>query len=219
MMNYSIPQKIQVSKVLILKQRQIHIFKKVIMKQNIVNFFLCHGDAETWMDAKGSQGAWSPRGNRGVEIQALWYTALQIGSKLAALNGDKLLAEHWLVIAQTLKKNFTNYFWNDFSYRMYDHLNPDGSVDKKIRPNQIFTVTVPDLAGIEHVGIGLDLCDHVKDYHHIPKPFVTRDLIESHDQMADITAGLIERGYSDEDIIAILGGNFRRVFGQVLLKP
>ena len=113
------------------------------------NFFLCHNDAETWMDAKGSQGAWSPRGNRGVEIQALWYTALQIGSKLASLNGDKILAEHWLAIAQALKKNFTNYFWNDFSYRMYDHLNPDGSVDKKIRPNQIFTVTVPDLAGIE----------------------------------------------------------------------
>ncbi len=75
------------------------------------------------------------------------------------------------------------------------------------------------LAGIEHIGIGLDLCDHVKDYHHIPEPFVTRDLIESHDQMAVITAGLIERGYADEDIIAILGGNFRRVFGQVLLKP
>jgi glycogen debranching enzyme len=124
------------------------------------NFFLCHGDAETWMDAKGSQGAWSPRGNRGVEIQALWYTALQIGSKLAALNGDKLLAEHWLVIAQTLKKNFTNYFWNGFSYRMYDHLNPDGSVDKKIRPNQIFTVTVPDLAGIEPL-IGIDEQAHV----------------------------------------------------------
>ena len=78
---------------------------------------------------------------------------------------------------------------------------------------------IADLAGIEHIGIGLDLCDHVKDYHHIPKPFVTHDLIESHDQMTDITAGLIERGYSDEDIIAILGGNFRRVFGQVLLKP
>jgi len=124
------------------------------------NFFLGHDDAETWMDAQGSQDAWSPRGNRGVEIQALWYTALQIGSKLAALNGDKLLAEHWLVISQTLKKNFTNYFWNGFSYRMYDHLNPDGSVDKKIRPNQIFTVTVPDLAGIEPL-IGIDEQAHI----------------------------------------------------------
>jgi len=78
---------------------------------------------------------------------------------------------------------------------------------------------IADLAGIEHIGIGLDLCDHVKDYHHIPKPFVTRDLIKSHDQMGNITAGLIDKGYTDEDIIAILGGNFRRVFGQVLLKP
>ena len=78
---------------------------------------------------------------------------------------------------------------------------------------------IADLTGIEHIGIGLDLCDHVKDYHHIPKPFVTHDLILGHHQLGEITAGLIARGYTDGDIIAILGGNFRRVFGQVLLKP
>lgn len=75
------------------------------------------------------------------------------------------------------------------------------------------------LVGIEHVGIGLDLCDHVKDYHHTPNPFVTRDLIKSHGQLTDITAGLIDRGYADKDIIAILGGNFQRLFSQVLIKP
>jgi membrane dipeptidase len=73
-----------------------------------------------------------------------------------------------------------------------------------------------DLVGINSIGIGLDLCDHVKDYHHTPKPFHTRDLIASHHQMVDITAGLIDRGYTDKDIIAILGGNFKRVFEQVL---
>jgi len=26
-----------------------------------------------------------------------------------------------------------------------------------------------DRVGIDHVGIGLDLCDHVNDYHHTPK--------------------------------------------------
>ncbi len=73
-----------------------------------------------------------------------------------------------------------------------------------------------DLAGIEHVGIGLDLCDHVSNYHHTPKAFITRDLIENHGQLADITAALIERGYRDEKIAAILGGNFLRVFEQIL---
>ena len=73
-----------------------------------------------------------------------------------------------------------------------------------------------DLAGIDHVGIGLDLCDHVNNYHHTPKAFVTHDLIQDHGQLADITCGLIERGYPDEDIAAILGGNFRQVFKRII---
>ncbi|PYK17301.1 MAG: dipeptidase, partial [Verrucomicrobia bacterium] len=31
----------------------------------------------------------------------------------------------------------------------------------------------------------------------------------------DITDGLIRRGYTDADIELILGGNFRRVLGQI----
>ncbi|MCC6397504.1 MAG: hypothetical protein IT282_10840, partial [Bacteroidetes bacterium] len=34
--------------------------------------FLIHADAETWMDAVGPDGPWSPRGNRANDIQALW---------------------------------------------------------------------------------------------------------------------------------------------------
>jgi len=112
------------------------------------NFFLIHDDAETWMDAKGPEGAWSPRGNRAVEIQALWYTSLQIGAKLALIVDDRPLFEHWMAIADSLKRNFIDYYWNDFSHHMYDHINSDNSHDRKVRPNQIFSVTVPDLPGI-----------------------------------------------------------------------
>ncbi len=73
-----------------------------------------------------------------------------------------------------------------------------------------------DLVGIGHVGIGLDLCNHVNNYHQIPKSFVTCDLIPDHGRLTDITAGLIEREYTDDDIIAILGGNFRHVFSQII---
>jgi glycogen debranching enzyme len=104
-------------------------------------FFLCHDEDETWMSP--------PRGNRAVEIQVLWYTALQIASKLAILNSERTLSEHWHVISQTLKQNLTSIFWNDYSFHIYDHILPDGKVSKKIRPNQIFAVTIPDLAGIE----------------------------------------------------------------------
>jgi len=104
-------------------------------------FFLCHDENETWM----SPG----RGNRAVEIQVLWFTALQIASKLAMLNSEKTLSEHWQVISQTLKQNFTSIFWNDYNFHIYDHIMPDGKVSKKFRPNQIFAVSIPNLAGIE----------------------------------------------------------------------
>jgi len=113
------------------------------------NFFLLHEDTETWMNASGANGPWSNRGNRAVEIQALWYTGLQIGARLALLNDKKNFYEHWLAISHTLRRNFTAHFWNDFKFQMYDHLNADNSKDRQIRPNQIFTLSVPDLPGIE----------------------------------------------------------------------
>ena len=113
------------------------------------NFFLCHADNESWMDATGPKGPISPRGNRAIEIQALWYTSLQIGSIFARMNNDEQLAEHWLAISHTLKNNFLKKFWSTVKNQAFDHLNPDNSRDKKIRPNQILAVYFPGLTGID----------------------------------------------------------------------
>ena len=41
------------------------------------------------------------------------------------------------------------------------------------------------------------------------------DGVNHYKRAFDITDGLIRRGYSDTDIELILGGNFRRVLGQI----
>ena len=41
------------------------------------------------------------------------------------------------------------------------------------------------------------------------------DGVNHYKRMFDITDGLIRRRYSDADIELILGGNFRRVLGQI----
>ena len=112
---------------------------------------LTHKDAETWMDAKGGQGAWSPRGNRAVEVQALWYTALQIAARL-----DSVVAGHRTPFADScrtwatkVKRQFNRLYWDAARQCLFDHLNSDGSPDTSLRPNQIFAVTVPDLPGVE----------------------------------------------------------------------
>jgi membrane dipeptidase len=78
-----------------------------------------------------------------------------------------------------------------------------------------------ELAGIEHVGIGLDLCDDFmkyiapEDLASLPrKPF---DVISGHQALPQLWEGLVSRGYSEEMIKAIAGGNWLRIFSEMNL--
>lgn len=104
--------------------------------------FLTHGDAETWMDAVGPDGPWSPRGNRANDIQALWAHHLEAGIWFASRIGDAKSIRSWGQQLDALKKNFTTYFIRNGV--VIDHLNKDGSVDRQLRPNQIFVSTLLD---------------------------------------------------------------------------
>ncbi len=105
---------------------------------------LCmHGDAETWMDACGDSGPFSPRGDRAVDIQALWFAALESGARIAEITGDQNLAVRWREIAEKVKASFGQLFWDDETDALYDHINADGTPDRRPRPNQVFALTVP----------------------------------------------------------------------------
>ena len=72
------------------------------------------------------------------------------------------------------------------------------------------------IGGVEHVGLGFDLCDGFKDYLHLGSVIESTDVIKTHAGLGEFTQELIIRGYSDDHIIAILGGNFMRVFSEIL---
>lgn len=65
------------------------------------------------------------------------------------------------------------------------------------------------VAGIDHVGLGADM------YPRTPSPIGIRGV---HDY-PNITRGLKERGYSDEDVMKIMGGNLLRVWREVTTAP
>ena len=82
------------------------------------------------------------------------------------------------------------------------------------------------LAGIEHVGVGTDSdlngyedmpADQLKQLRDSYKAsYAFRDKIDTDGfdhprKIFDLTEALIRRGYSDENIAAVLGGNFRRL--------
>ncbi len=72
------------------------------------------------------------------------------------------------------------------------------------------------ISGVEHVGLGFDLCDSFQDYLQLAPAIETCDVIKTHAGLGEFTQELIIRGYSDDHIIAILGGNFMRVFSEIL---
>ncbi|MFH1862912.1 MAG: amylo-alpha-1,6-glucosidase [bacterium] len=109
--------------------------------------FLVHEDAATWMDAVGPDGAWTPRGNRAVEIQALWLTQLELSIRmmqaLPELYRSKSRLEKWHDTAALLRQNVPAKFVRPDGLGLYDHLNADDAPDSMIRPNQLFALTVP----------------------------------------------------------------------------
>jgi len=93
---------------------------------------------------------------------------------------------------------------------------------------------VVKLVGIDHVGIGSD--SDLMGYDHMPKDqyeklkagykssYAFRDKIDTdgfdHPQKVyDLTATLLKRGYSETNIQAVLGGNFRRLLASTWLEP
>jgi membrane dipeptidase len=91
---------------------------------------------------------------------------------------------------------------------------------------------VVDLVGIDHVGLGLDISEGMTraDFEQRKVTFLARfpelggDFSFEHyyatglDSMASmqlITDGLVSRGYSDEQVLKVLGDNFMRLFEAV----
>lgn len=103
---------------------------------------LAHDPADTWMDARiDNKQPWSARGPRAVEIQALWYTALQTGAELATQAGDVAQAARWQQLAQRAQHSFLKLYWDGSV--MADRLREDGSGDRRERPNQLMLVSIP----------------------------------------------------------------------------
>lgn len=116
--------------------------------------FLKHGDADTWMDAriKGNE-SWSPRGDRANDIQALWFTALKLGSFIMQKNGRVEKAEQYNTLAEKVRSSFSEFFWNEDQDALADHL-PEGAYgewikDMRVRPNQIFTLTASEVLPLQ----------------------------------------------------------------------
>ncbi|MFZ1728494.1 MAG: amylo-alpha-1,6-glucosidase [Bacteroidota bacterium] len=102
-----------------------------------------HADGETWMDAVGADGPWSPRGNRALEIQALWYSQLRAASNIAAVLGDASRTAGWNRYADKVRESVLTLYVDASDLRLNDHLNADDSRDLQTRPNLFIPFAIP----------------------------------------------------------------------------
>ena len=94
----------------------------------------------TWMDAKVGDHVITPRIGKPVEINALWYNALACLIQFAERLDQP--AEPLRVLAARAREGFKRFVKPDGG-GLYDVLDgPDGT-DAKVRPNQIFAVSLP----------------------------------------------------------------------------
>ena len=94
----------------------------------------------TWMDAKYKGFAATPRNGKPVEINALWYNALMIMSELTkkfVKIGKKIESKKYEDMAEKCKDSFIEKFYNPKRKCLYDVLG-----DKRIRPNQLFALSL-----------------------------------------------------------------------------
>jgi membrane dipeptidase len=72
------------------------------------------------------------------------------------------------------------------------------------------------LAGDDFVGLGLDCCDRLADIHKSIENVRSYDTVADHSRLPELVAVLLKKNYREESIAKILGGNFRRVYGEVV---
>jgi predicted glycogen debranching enzyme len=100
------------------------------------------GQQLTWMDAKVDGWVVTPRRGLAVEIQALWYNALLIGSELARVSGDTARSGEWASLAAQARTAFLRSFWSDDLGYLADVVSA-GTRDLSLRPNQLYAIGLP----------------------------------------------------------------------------
>jgi len=94
----------------------------------------------TWMNGKVKEWLATPRKGKPVEVQALWYNALQFYSEISLKVGGT--DPHYSNLAKRVRESFNMLFWNSQTNYLYDVI--DGNArEGSIRPNALYAISLP----------------------------------------------------------------------------
>lgn len=97
----------------------------------------------TWMDTNHPAG--TPRQGYPIEIQALWYAALRLLSRIDQVDQQ----QRWQQLSRTVQSSITNLFWHNNRGYLSDCLHStagqsalEAIPDDALRPNQLLAITL-----------------------------------------------------------------------------
>lgn len=139
----------------------------------------------TWMDAKIGSLAVTPRNGKTVELNALWYNALKIMSELSLKFGDKNLSKEYLEMADKTQSSFIQKFYNAEKQCLFDVLG-----DNKVRPNQLFAVSLSHPI-IEEAELARNIMNVVRD--NLLNAYGLKTLTSDEKEYCDVYEGSPEK--------------------------
>ncbi len=111
------------------------------MDENGLIYASAPGKALTWMDAVVHSGPVTPRNGYAVEINALWYNAVQYTLELAREFRDKSFVSEWEDLPARIKESFLATFWSPDRRHLADYVNED-LTDWSVRPNMVIATAL-----------------------------------------------------------------------------
>lgn len=95
----------------------------------------------TWMDARTEDGPVTPRHGCAVEINALWYSMLQVLEELSSTKGEREDKKRWTAARRLAKKTFLERFWLEDERYLADVWRED-ELDTSVRPNMVLAAAL-----------------------------------------------------------------------------
>ncbi len=92
--------------------------------------------ALTWMNSYVDGRPVTPRNGYQVEVNALWYNAVNYALALAEEAGDKSFVTEWKAVPAQTKASFLEKFWLPEEGYLADYVN-DAETNRFIRPNMV----------------------------------------------------------------------------------
>jgi len=113
----------------------------IVMHENGLIYQGHPGKALTWMDAVVNGKPVTPRMGYAVEINALWYNAVQFCLDLAKREKDNRFFKEWESMPVLIRDSFLNTFWDVKKGYLADVV--DGNYkDWSVRPNQVIAASL-----------------------------------------------------------------------------